>query len=74
MFRILPESEEYKMELSPGDKLRLKKNHPCGSDRCEVLRAGMDFRLRCLGCGRIWEMPRAKLEKAVKAVEPVGGD
>ena len=57
------------MEISPGDLLRLKKAHPCGSDRCEVLRAGMDFRLRCLGCGHMWEMPRGKLEKAVKAVE-----
>ena len=62
------------MELSPGDKLRMKKSHPCGSDRCEVLRAGMDFRLRCLGCGHIWEMPRPKLEKAIKAVEPADGD
>lgn len=62
------------MELSPGDKLRMKKCHPCGSDCCEVLRAGMDFRLRCLGCGHIWEMPRPKLEKAIKAVEPADGD
>jgi hypothetical protein len=52
----------------------MKKCHPCGSDRCEVLRAGMDFRLRCLGCGHIWEMPRPKLEKAIKAVETADGD
>lgn len=62
------------MDLSPGDRLRMKKNHPCGSDCCEVLRAGMDFRLRCLGCGHIWEMPRAKLEKAVRSVEASGGN
>ncbi len=66
---ILPESEENKMVISPGDRLRLKKSHPCGCDRCEVLRSGMDFRLRCLGCGHMWEMPRGKLERAIKEVE-----
>ncbi len=62
------------MVLSSGDHLIMKKNHPCGSDRCEVLRAGMDFRLRCLGCGHIWEMSRAKLEKAIKGVEKPSDD
>ena len=40
------------MELCPGDRLKMKKKHPCGSDRFEVLRAGMDVRLVCCGCGR----------------------
>ena len=56
------------MELKPGDRLRLKKPHPCGEKCCLVLRAGMDFRLRCLGCGHEWMMPRPKLEKAIHAV------
>ena len=55
------------MDLRPGDVLRLKKKHPCGSDLCQVLRAGMDFRLRCVGCGRVWEMPRLRLERSVRA-------
>ena len=54
------------MELHPGDVLRMKKKHPCGSDLCQVLRAGMDFRLRCSGCSHMWEMPRSKLERSVK--------
>jgi len=58
------------MELFPGDRLRLKKGHPCGSDMCEVLRAGMDFRLRCMGCGHVWEMKRSKLEKAIRERNP----
>ena len=62
------------MDIRIGDELQMKKNHPCGSDCCEVLRAGMDFRLRCLGCGHIGEMPRAKLEKSVKAVEVPDGE
>ncbi len=54
------------MDLRVGDTLRLKKKHPCGSEHCQVLRAGMDFRLRCLGCAHTWEMPRAKLEKSIR--------
>ncbi|MCS7233398.1 MAG: DUF951 domain-containing protein [Synergistetes bacterium] len=35
--------------------VKLKKPHPCGSKEWMVLREGLDFRLRCLGCGReIW--------------------
>ena len=39
------------MDIRVGDVLAMKKRHPCGADRWLVLRAGMDFRLRCLGCG-----------------------
>ena len=57
------------MDVRLNDILELKKEHPCGGKSWLVLRVGMDFRLRCLGCGRIWEMPRAKLEKAVRSRE-----
>ena len=40
------------MDIQVGDILRLKKQHPCGSEEWEVLRTGMDFRLKCCGCGR----------------------
>ena len=39
------------MDVRVGDKLIMKKNHPCGSNEFAVLRIGMDFRIRCLGCG-----------------------
>ena len=39
------------MDIQVGDKLRMKKAHPCGSKDWLVLRIGADFRLRCLGCG-----------------------
>ena len=39
------------MDLRLHDKLELKKAHPCGSKLWEVLRVGMDIKLRCLGCG-----------------------
>lgn len=39
------------MDLKLHDIVELKKDHPCGSRRWEVLRVGMDIRLRCTGCG-----------------------
>ena len=47
-----------------GDLLELKKSHPCGSRQWQVLRVGMDFRLKCLGCGHELMLPRAKAEKS----------
>lgn len=58
--------KEHKFRL--GDVVRLRKTHPCGDDRWEVLRTGADFRMRCLGCGRVVMVPRRKFERAVKAV------
>src|SRR5690606_780948 len=51
-----------------GDVVQMRKPHPCGDDRWEVLRTGMDFRIRCLGCGRMVMVPRRKFEKSVEAV------
>ncbi|WP_277998998.1 DUF951 domain-containing protein [Moorella sulfitireducens (nom. illeg.)] len=56
------------MEVRVGDIVQTRKKHPCGSDRWEILRVGMDFRLRCLGCGRLILIPRPKAEKSIKKV------
>jgi len=55
-----------------GEVVRLRKTHPCGSDRWLVTRTGMDFGLKCLGCGRRVMLPRAKFERAVRAVLGTG--
>ena len=57
------------MDIRLGDKLEMKKNHPCGSREFEVLRIGMDFRLRCLGCGHEMMLPRLKAEKNIRRVK-----
>ena len=57
------------MDVRLGDVLTLKKKHPCGSDRWEVLRIGADFKLRCLGCGREVMGSRQKYEKQIKKLE-----
>lgn len=56
------------MDIRIGDVLIMKKKHPCGSDRFAVLRSGMDFRLKCEGCGHEIMLPRAKAEKNIKNV------
>ena len=54
------------MSVKVGDRVEMKKPHPCGSKEFEVLRVGMDFKLRCLGCGREVMAPRRKIEKNIK--------
>ena len=55
-----------KVNYELGDIVRLKKKHPCGSFNWEILRTGMDFRLKCRGCGHLILIPRTKFEKMVK--------
>ena len=54
------------LKIGVGDILELKKKHPCGGASFEVLRAGMDFRLRCLTCGAQILLDRPDLEKRVR--------
>ena len=56
------------MDVRVNDILLLKKPHPCGAFRFLVLRSGMDFKLRCCGCGREIMVPRIKVEKHIKSV------
>lgn len=57
------------MDVRVGDVLELKKSHPCGAKTWQVLRIGMDFRLKCQGCGHEMMIPRAKAEKAIKRIQ-----
>ena len=56
------------MDIQLNDILVMKKAHPCGSDRWLVLRTGMDFRLRCCGCGHEVMLPRSKAEKNIRKI------
>lgn len=57
------------MDIEPGDILKLKKKHPCGSFEWEVLRIGADFRLKCMGCGHQIMIARSQAEKNVKKIK-----
>lgn len=51
-----------------GDKVKMKKQHPCGGDVWEITRVGMDFRIKCLKCERQVMLPRAQFEKNCKQI------
>ena len=57
------------MDIAVGDTILTRKKHPCGASSFEVLRVGMDFKIRCTGCGREVMLPRAKIEKNIKKKE-----
>lgn len=57
------------MDVRVGDVLELKKVHPCGSKTWQVLRVGMDFRMKCQGCGHELMLPRSKAEKVIKKIQ-----
>lgn len=57
------------MKIEVGNIIVMKKSHPCGSNRWEVLRVGADFRLKCLGCDHQVMIKRTVAEKNIKAIE-----
>ena len=57
-------------KIGVGDVLEMKKAHPCGAKRFQVMRTGSDIRLVCEGCGRDMVLPREKVEKALRKVFP----
>ena len=62
------------MDINIGDKLQMKKKHPCGNDIFTVTRIGMDFRLRCDSCNHEVMLPRVKAEKGLKKIIKANGD
>lgn len=54
-----------KIEYQIGDIVRTKKVHPCGSKLWEITRIGVDFKLKCLGCGRVITVERQKALKMI---------
>ena len=55
-------------EIRLGDKVKMRKTHPCGSDEWTVIRIGADIKIKCLGCSRIVMMERADFIKRRKKV------
>lgn len=51
-----------------GDVVQMKKQHPCGANEMEIIRMGMDIRIKCVKCKHSILLPRAKFEKGFKKV------
>lgn len=58
------------MNYDLGDKLILKKAHPCfkRTKEFEVVRMGADIRIKCLGCGKTFLLPREELENKIDQI------
>lgn len=54
------------MEFNVGQVIKMKKPLPCGANEWEILRVGMDFRLKCKGCDHQVMVPRKLVEKNFK--------
>ncbi len=54
--------------LRLGDRVKLKKDHPCGGKIFQILRVGSEVRIVCETCGRDMTIDRIKLEKAIKQI------
>ena len=60
------------MNYNIGDIVQTKKSHPCGSKLWEIIRVGVDFKFKCLGCGHIIMIERPKaLKMIVKKIEEI---
>lgn len=51
-----------------GDVVKMRKSHPCGGDLWLIMRTGVDFRLKCIKCGRVILIPRPKFLKSFKCI------
>jgi hypothetical protein len=56
------------MKYEIGSIVIMKKGHPCGENLWEILRLGVDLKLKCTKCGRTIMMDRIEFEKKLKKV------
>ena len=58
------------MNVEVGNRVEMKKPHPCGGNTFEILRVGMDFKIRCLTCGReVWRRAEKSRKTSEKSSE-----
>lgn len=63
---MVKERKKAMADYNIGDVVVMKKKHPCGCDRWEVMRIGADFKIKCKKCAHVVMLSRTKFEKAVK--------
>ena len=51
-----------------GTIVEMKKGHPCGENKWEIIRLGADIKIKCINCGRVVMMPRIEFNKKIKKV------
>ena len=56
------------MDIKPGNVVRLKKKHPCGSFEWRVVKADSDITIELLKCKRNVAIKRSLFERRVTAL------
>jgi len=61
------------MKYKVNDIVTLKKGHPCGENKWEILRTGADIKLKCLGCDKIVWLTRLGFNKRIRKIQDKTG-
>lgn len=56
--------KDYKL----GSIVVMKKSHPCGENRWQITRMGIDIKIKCTKCNREVMLSRIDFEKKLKKV------
>ncbi len=54
-----------------GDIVEMKKPHPCGTNKWQITRVGVDIKIKCVNCNREIMMDRLEFDKKLKKI--IGG-
>ena len=57
-----------KVDYKLNDIVIMKKPHPCGSNKWQIVRVGADIKIKCLNCGRTIMLERVEYNKKIKKV------
>jgi hypothetical protein len=60
----MPEDKEFQLH----DVVEMKKQHPCGENKWQIIRMGADIRIKCLGCNHSVMISRSEFKKKLKKV------
>ena len=58
------ETKDYKL----GDKVIMKKAHPCGTNLWEIIRVGVDVKIKCCNCNHVVMIPRIEFNRKLKKI------
>lgn len=56
------------LDIREKDIVKMKKPHPCGSSEWEIMRVGMDIKMKCVGCGHQVMLARRQVEKNIRDI------
>ena len=57
-----------KIDYKLNDIVIMKKQHPCGTNKWQIIRVGADIKIKCLNCNRTIMLPRVEFNKKIKKV------